>query len=368
MSDTSQTAVEDLDLETLESEEQDAQATPPAYEVVTYPADFTLEGLVAKLAKKEILIPGFQRKFVWTQNRASKLIESFLLGLPVPALFLYVDPDTSKFLVIDGQQRLKTTSYFFEGYFGEEERGRRPVFRLTGLNERSPYANLTFKDLENKNPKAHTELLNTVLRAFVIKQLNPADSTSMYHIFERLNTGGAILTGQEVRNCVYYGALNDLVNELNLHKEWRGILGKPETDRRMRDVELVVRFLALHFARPIYEKPLKDFISSFMSKNRNPTSEKLAEMRELFRTTCERVHSGLGPRPFRIRRALNAAVFDAVFCGVAGNPAAPAEDIGRAYDSATGDPVFVKAVSSGTTDEKAVADRFNIFRNALAAS
>ena len=67
------TPADDLDLEALESEEADAEATPPAYEVVTYPADFTLEGLVAKLGKNEIIIPGFQRKFVWTQNRASKL-------------------------------------------------------------------------------------------------------------------------------------------------------------------------------------------------------------------------------------------------------------------------------------------------------
>jgi len=130
-------------------------------------------------------------------------------------------------------------------------------------------------------------------------------------------------------------------------------------------VELVVRFFALHYARPKYEKPLKDFISSFMSKNRNPAPAKLTEMRLRFQTTCKRVHEALGARPFRIRRTLNAAVFDAVFCGVAGSPDASPEAIRRAYDTATEDQAFLKAVSSGTTDEKAISDRFTIFRDAL---
>ena len=119
-----------------QSEEEDRASSPPSYEVVTYPADFTLEVLVAKLKgdPPEIDKPGFQRKFVWTQAQASKLIESFLLGLPVPPIFVFTDA-VNRQMVVDGQQRLKSIAYFFEGYFGPEEKGRRPVFRLTGLNE-----------------------------------------------------------------------------------------------------------------------------------------------------------------------------------------------------------------------------------------
>jgi uncharacterized protein with ParB-like and HNH nuclease domain len=83
------------------------------YEITTYPSDFTLSVLYNKWQNEEIIIPGFQRKFVWDQDRASLLIESFLLGLPVPNVFFYVDQN-NKSLVIDGQQRLMTVFYFFD--------------------------------------------------------------------------------------------------------------------------------------------------------------------------------------------------------------------------------------------------------------
>jgi Protein of unknown function DUF262 len=92
----------------IDSEVEDATYSPSHYEIVSIPADYTLEGLASKWRKGQLKIPGFQRKFVWTQRQASRLIESFLLGLPVPALFLYADPQTGEQQVIDGQQRLQT--------------------------------------------------------------------------------------------------------------------------------------------------------------------------------------------------------------------------------------------------------------------
>src|SRR5687768_5498618 len=86
----------DSPVEQIASEVEDATSSPASYEIVSIPSDFTLEGLVIKWNKKprQLEIPGFQRKFIWTHRQASRLIESFLLGLPVPALFLYADPDT----------------------------------------------------------------------------------------------------------------------------------------------------------------------------------------------------------------------------------------------------------------------------------
>lgn len=107
--------LEESGLEVVESEELDLDSAPSRYEIVTYPADFTLENLVAKYRKGQIRIPGFQRKFVWRLPQASKLIESFLLGLPVPSVFLYTDPEDNTLQVIDGQQRLLSVVYFFEG-------------------------------------------------------------------------------------------------------------------------------------------------------------------------------------------------------------------------------------------------------------
>src|ERR1039457_4676872 len=178
-------------LEPIDSEINDEQVSLPAYEILTYPADYTLSVLVDKWNRGQLVIPKFQRRFVWTQAQASKLIESFLLGLPVPPIFVFTDPGNIQ-MVVDGQQRLKSIGYFFEGYFGPEDKGRRPVFRLTGLNEESPYYNLSRKDLERDHPSVFRKLKDSVLRAFVIKQLNPSDTTCVYHVFERLNTGGTL--------------------------------------------------------------------------------------------------------------------------------------------------------------------------------
>jgi uncharacterized protein with ParB-like and HNH nuclease domain len=130
---------ENIEIETIESEEDDYISSPPDYEISTYPADFTLEGLYTKWKAGDIVIPKFQRQFVWKQAQASKLIESFLVGLPVPAVFFYTEKKSQKYLVIDGQQRLKSVFYFFEGFFGEENNQRRRIFRLKGMSEKSKW-------------------------------------------------------------------------------------------------------------------------------------------------------------------------------------------------------------------------------------
>src|SRR5438093_7566497 len=108
----------DIELEEIPSETEDAESTPETFEIATYPADFILEVLDKKWKAGEIEIPPFQRQFVWKLPQAARLIESFMMGLPVPQIFLYTGED-QKLLVIDGQQRLRSVSYFFEGYFGE---------------------------------------------------------------------------------------------------------------------------------------------------------------------------------------------------------------------------------------------------------
>src|SRR5690606_24033393 len=131
------------------------------YDIASYPSDFTLSGIFDMWANRDITIPDFQREFVWTIKQSSLLIESFLLGLPVPPVFFYID-DENKNLVIDGQQRILSTVFYFEGYYGIENiQGRRQVFRLQGLHEKSPYYQKTYNDLPTA---AQRKLRNTVLR------------------------------------------------------------------------------------------------------------------------------------------------------------------------------------------------------------
>ncbi len=145
--------------------------------------------------------------------------------------------------------------YFFGGYFGEESyQGKKTVFRLTGLSPRSPYKGRTFVELDEADQR---KLKGRVLRVINIRQLGPKeDDTSAYHIFERLNTGGTPLTAQEIRHCVYHGALVDLLSSLNKLPAWRKILGKPALDRHQKDVEMVLRCLAFATRPAAYDKPM----------------------------------------------------------------------------------------------------------------
>ncbi|MEL4363401.1 DUF262 domain-containing protein [Shewanella algae] len=351
-------------LESLQSEDQDLDSTPASYEVITYPADFTLEGLVSKYKRGSMVVPGFQRNYVWNIKQASRLIESFLLGLPVPAIFLFIDDEQNEQLVIDGQQRLMTVVYFLEGYFGDaDSNGRRKIFKLTGLNEKSPYYNKTYKDLAEDNRAAFNKLNDSVLRAFVIKQITPNGNTSVYHIFERLNTGGTQLVGQEIRNCVYHGSFNNLLCRLNQYESWRKIFGSESPHKRQKDVELILRFFSFFENGDDYARPIKDFMSNFMRKNQNIDEQKQAEFENIFKSTCDKVAETLGEKPFHIWSGLNVAVFDSVFTTLAKNKVP--NDIVDRYKRLKQDDNFVKGVRGATADEAIVELRMRLAKQYL---
>ena len=361
--------------ENIPSEEYDSEVSLQGYEILSYPADFTLEVLVGKWKKQEINIPPLQRRFIWSQGRASKLIESFLMGLPVPPVFFYQERGTNKLLVVDGQQRLRSIVYFFSGLFGESDSKEGEVpFNLTGLAERSPYLDATYQKLRDGNEAAFNKLNNSVLRSFVVKQIDPQDDTSIFQIFERLNTGGVILQGQEIRNCIYDGSFNDSLNKLNKYGPWRKIFGSAAEDKRKRDVELILRFLSLFYTRKTYQKPMKQFLNTFMKVNRRASPEKIAEFEDLFHNTCDAVISTLGEKPFHVHTGLNAAVYDSIFTVFAGNLAAIAAgyttDKARSklrgrFEELTKHPAYIKLTSTGTTDEDIIPKRIKKADKAL---
>lgn len=354
-------------LQFIPSEEQDSEVSLPGYDILTYPADFTLEVLVGKWNKGEIKIPPLQRKYIWNQIRASKLIESFLMGLPVPPVFFYLERGTDQLLVVDGHQRLRSIAYFFSGVFGEPSPGTQPPpFTLEGLDERSPYLRNTYQMLKDERSAGFNRLNNSVLRSFVVKQIDPADDTSIFQIFERLNTGGVILQGQEIRNCIYDGTFNDLLNELNRYDAWRKLFGSP-VDKRMRDVELILRFFALFYNSKRYKKPMKKFLNDFMREHRRAADDKIAEFGTMFKRTANLVLKFLGDKPFHIHAGLNAAVYDATFRAFANHldeldkPYITKRSLtqmqGRFKHLTTKDSQYEKLSSTGTTDEDIVSKR-----------
>lgn len=356
---------EDAPLEIIESEVDDLELSLPSYGIRAYPADYTLEVLVDKWHKGQIVIPSFQRQFVWSQRQASKLIDSFLMGLPIPPIFVFSDRNSHELLVVDGHQRIQSIVYFFEGFFGEEKDKKRKVFRLTGLGDENKYEGLTYEDLESRESKAFAKLNNSVLRSIITEQINPADNTSIYHIFERLNTGGIQLNPQEIRNCVHHGSfIKRLVGINEKYEQWRAVYGTPSPDKRQRDVELIIRFLALYDNLKNYRKPMKSFLNSFTADHSDADHEQLWHFENLFRKTVDTVIEHLGERPFHIRSGINVAVFDSVFVTIAQLETIP-EDLEEKYHKLIRDSNYLECVSAATTEKTTVLRRLELARQAL---
>lgn len=277
------------------------------YTITSYGADYPVDSIIKRLNQETIYIPHFQREYVWSIRQASRFIESLLLGLPIPGIFLAMETDSPRLLVIDGQQRLKTLKLFYEGSFSNGKE-----FRLKGVQER-----LEGRNYNDLTPDDRITLDDSLIHSTIIKQDYPSeDQSSVYQIFERLNTGGTPLQPQEIRACIYYGDFNELLAELNEVESFREIYG-PQSPR-MKDQELILRFFSLYYRFMDYKKPLKGFLNQFMSDNRKLDKKSANEFKEIFNNTIDLVHKAIGEKKaFRIGRVINAAIFDSVMVGIA---------------------------------------------------
>ncbi len=275
------------------------------YSISFYGADMPVDGLVDRLNREDIFIPSFQREFVWTQVQASRFIESLIIDLPVPGIFMFKEPDSRKLMVVDGQQRLRTLQCFHDGLL----RGRE--FRLVGVSKElqgKTYKNLSDEDRRN--------LDDSILHATIFRQDQPSDDrSSIYSVFERLNTGGTPLQPQEIRACVYPGKLNKLLSELAGNFHWKEVYGP--SSARKKDEEIILRFFALYHAQERYERPMKQFLNDFMGGHRDMGDELRSQFRHVFESTVTTVAKTLGPEALRPERNLNVSVADAVLVGLA---------------------------------------------------
>jgi len=349
-----ETRVEEPMLE-VDGDTEDGEAYVE-YDITAYPSDLTLTVIHEMWAQKDIVVPDFQRNFVWTIQQSSRLIESFLMGLPVPQVFFYVD-ENNRNLVIDGLQRIMSLVYYLDGFFGDETlHGRKTVFRLSGLNERSPFAKKSFEELTDA---AQRRLKGSVLRSINIRQMNPkGEKTSIYHIFERLNTGGTPLTPQEIRNCVFRGELVTQLRRLNEDKNWRTILGKSTFDLHQKDVELILRILGLFSRFERYEKPMKEFLNQTMLAEQDASSAVAMRFIQAFPALCKLVVEQLGQKPFHLRGRLNASALDSVMCIVLENLNGLPADLKSRYEALKADEDYKAATYYGTSDVAVIRSRF----------
>jgi len=149
------------------------------YNVISYGVDFDIDGIVKRMEREDIFIPYFQREFVWDIKQSSRFIESLLLGLPVPGIFLAQETESNRLLIIDGQQRLKSLLFFYKGDFNASK-----PFRLKDVIKK--YEGKSYKTLEAHDRR---NLDDSIIHATVVKQSQlQEEDTSLYHIYERMHS------------------------------------------------------------------------------------------------------------------------------------------------------------------------------------
>jgi len=284
------------------------EVIPFTYSIASYGADYPVDSLVKRITNKDILVPtfeheddladdvdAFQREYVWPRPKADRFIESLLLGLPVPGIFL-VKEDTGRLLVLDGHQRLHTLERFYSGVIHGIE------YRLDGIQER--FVGKTYKGLDVEDRR---RLDDSIIHATIVKQEQPSeDWSSIYSIFERLNTGGISLQPQEIRMALYHGPLSALMRDLNNSTDWRALIGP--LSKRLKDVELILRFFALIHYKAQYQRPMKDFLNKYMATNKALARQSGPELTKMFLETTSAILHALGKDAFRPDRAINAAL------------------------------------------------------------
>lgn len=327
------------------------------FQIDSYGADYTVDGLVGRVKSGAFFVPPFQRSYVWNQKTASRFIESLLLGLPVPGVFVFKDEESGKHLIIDGQQRLKTLHFFYVGTFGEG-RVKDKTFRL--IDVREPWNGKKYEELDEPD---RLRLDDSIIHTTVFKQREPTnDDQSIYEVFERINTTGVRLSDQEVRTCVNYGPFYELLKKLNDTAAWRKIYG-PKSER-LKDQELILRFLAILHDSDTYESPMKGFLNRFMKDYTK--SEKLNQTNFAyeFEATISLALEIFGERAFRPDKQINVAVFDAVMVALAkrmrSGPIKKPEAIRQQYEDLLKNEDFRSAYMKATANEDNVQRRVSM--------
>ena len=355
-------AIEDLD----EADE----VIPFTYSITSYGADYPVDSLIKRLQSDDIIVPtfdwvskedtevvGFQREYVWPKPKADKFIESLLLGLPVPGIFL-IKEKTGRFLVLDGHQRLYTLRAYYEGVIKGKE------YRLGNVQDR--FKNKRFKDLKLEDRR---RIDDSIIHATVVRQDEPTeDQSSIYIIFERLNTGGVNLQPQEIRVALYHGNLVKVLKSLNEENTWRNMYGKKSS--RLKDMEMILRFFAFYYHSDHYRTPMKDFLNRYMASNRHLERQTEAELRDIFCKTTKVLDSVLGQRAFRPKRAVNAAVVDSLMTGVAKRMSQgeirDSSKLRYQYKSLLSNKEYISATETGTSQEANVETRMRLAQEAFA--
>jgi uncharacterized protein with ParB-like and HNH nuclease domain len=248
-------------------------------------ADRSLSELYRWYKNGRIIVdPEWQRNYVWDKNRASKLIESFLIDIPVPVIYLAKRED-AKYEVIDGLQRLTTIFKFLDNDLK--------------LQTMELIPELSGKFYREIGTAFQNKLEDSLLRSF---EMGSANGDMHFIVFERINTGSVKLNDMEIRNCLFRGSLNNLIKDLAGNSDMIKTLNQRGYKDRMQDRALVLRFLAF-YERTYHkcDKGLKKFLNEFFETYRNASDEKIDEYRKVFSRCMKACLTVFGSAGFRLK-------------------------------------------------------------------
>lgn len=301
--------------------------------------------------------PEFQRDIVWQGPDQTRFIDSLIKQLPIPSMCFALDHKAQKWIVIDGLQRISTIVKFLKG--GD--------WKLSQLEDIEPeIAGKSVAAIKTSNTALHhyyTRVENlsipvTVLRCDFKKKTH---MEYLFTIFHRLNTGGMKLNNQEIRNCIYGGAFNSLLKELDLHGPWRRLNKmRPKQTYRFTKQEIMLRFFAFMDCRKNYEGHLAKFLNDYMHANQHASHTWIENKRQLFTDTVGLVADGIFEE--RSPPKLSLTVLEATLVAVGANVPAlaniPAKKLRANYQQLINHPDFSEsALREGLSKKQRVIDR-----------
>lgn len=365
------------------------------YDITASPRDLTPANIVDMIDSGIIEIPLFQRNFVWDIKKASRLVESLILGLPVPELFFYSEGDeNATYKIIDGQQRLLSIYFFVKGRFPKNSDSRLTVRNIINsssdldslladntifkdfvlqLNEdddrvKSRYNGVKFLTLD-KDSKIKFRL-RRYLRTVVVRQNKPDDdSSSMFEIFNRLNTGGTPLNHQEIRASLYYCNFYEMMIWINDNESWRKLLGKPTQDLRSSDIELILRSLALLQNLDGYSPKMVTFLNNFSLKSKKFNEQHIEYLKNIFISFIAAC-SELGDKAFFRNNRFSKTLFESVFVAVCKksfyNTSLVTDKIEKkSFEKLKNNEEFISYLISGSSSTESIKERIKLAEQIL---
>ena len=363
--------VEDAGTIRYDSEDENkVQCIYPASKIKIDRVQFSIFELKRRYDRGLICLdPDFQRNFVWKQKQKSELIESVIMGIPLPLIYL-AETMEGKLVIVDGRQRLTTFFHFMDNKFA-----------LNGLKILPDLNGCRFSDFEEdkKKRKFATDIEDFQLVIQIIKY--PTPDRVRFDIFDRVNRGGTPLNNQEMRNALYQGKSTRLLSSLAESEQFQNATGKSISPTHMKDRYIILRAVSFWMWREgklknsdgeeiKYRSDIEEFLGYAMEQLNRASDQEIATIQEIFLEEMLVIYDILGEDAFRIptenkkRRPVSMILFESLFYFfrliMKDSEGLDTSDITKAVQEIMEDSVFLEALTYNVDSAVHVEERFRV--------